>query len=179
MFPPFVLLRFTLGEVVHESLVEILFKVAPLHDVGKVGVSDSVLLKPAKLTAEEFEEMKKHTTYASRTLQEAEDHLEGNRFLRLAREVAESHQEWWDGMGYPHGLEGEGIPLSGRIMAVADVYDALISRRRYKGAYGHEEAVRIMSGENGSHFDPRVFDAFLEVQGRFREIAARFSDDNR
>lgn len=158
------------------ELVDILFKVAPLHDVGKVGVRDSVLLKPDKLTTEEFEEMKKHTLYASQTLKAAEDHLEGNRFLRLAREIAESHQEWWNGSGYPHGLEGERIPLSGRIMAVADVYDALISRRRYKGAYDHNEAVRIMTGERGTHFDPAVFDAFLIVQNEFRAIATRYAD---
>lgn len=165
-------------EVLDDETVDMLFKVAPLHDVGKVGVRDSVLLKPDKLSPEEFEEMKKHTTYATSTLQAAEDHLGGNRFLQLAREVAESHQEWWDGSGYPLGLEGDRIPLSGRIMAVADVYDALISRRRYKDAYSHEEAVEIMQGEMGTHFDPRILAAFLEVQDEFRKIAARFGDSH-
>ena len=164
-------------EVLDDETVDMLFKVAPLHDVGKVGVRDSVLLKADKLSPEEFEEMKKHTTYATATLQAAEEHLGGNRFLHLAREVAESHQEWWDGTGYPLGLEGDQIPLSGRIMAVADVYDALISRRRYKDAYSHEEAVGIMQGEMGTHFDPRILAAFLEVQNEFRKIAVRFGDN--
>jgi adenylate cyclase len=168
--------RTPFDEVLDDNTVDMLFKVAPLHDVGKVGVRDSVLLKPDKLSPEEFEEMKKHTTYATSTLQAAEDHLGGNRFLHLALEVAESHQEWWDGTGYPLGLAGDDIPLSGRIMAVADVYDALISRRRYKDAYNHEEAVEIMRQERSAHFDPRILDAFLEIQQEFRQIAARFTD---
>jgi len=162
--------------LIDDEEIDMLFKVAPLHDVGKVGVSDSILLKPDRLTEEEYEEMKKHTTYASDTILAAEEHLGGNRFLHMAREIAESHQEWWDGTGYPRGLKGEEIPFSGRLMAVADVYDALISRRRYKDAYGHEEAVEIIRGERGSHFDPDVVDAFLDLREEFREIARRFSD---
>jgi putative two-component system response regulator len=160
-----------------EDKVDMLFKVAPLHDVGKVGVRDSVLLKPGHLTGEEFEEMKKHTTYASETLLAAENHLGGNAFLAMAREIAESHQEKWDGSGYPRGLEGEEIPLSGRIMAVADVYDALVSRRTYKDAVSHREATAILVEGRGTHFDPAIIEAFIDIQGQFQDIARRYADN--
>jgi HD-GYP domain-containing protein (c-di-GMP phosphodiesterase class II) len=159
-----------------EDRVDMLFKVAPLHDVGKVGVRDSVLLKAGHLTAEEFEEMKKHTTYASETLLTAEKHLGGNAFLAMAREIAETHQEKWDGSGYPRGLKGEEIPLSGRIMAVADVYDALVSRRNYKDAVSHEEATAILAEGRGTHFDPAVIEAFIDIGDQFLDIARRYAD---
>ena len=155
----------------------LLFKSAPLHDIGKVGIPDHILLKPGKLTVEEFEIMKTHTTLGFEALRRAEEAL-GERvdFLRFAKEIALCHQEKWDGSGYPSGLKGDDIPVSARLMAVADVYDALINQRIYKPAFSHEESVRIIEQGRGSHFDPDVVDAFLSVSEDFRAIAARFED---
>lgn len=165
------------GELSQE-VIELLYKSAPLHDIGKVGVPDSVLLKPGKLTDEEYEEMKRHTIYGRDALLHAEKALGGtSSFLSYATEIAYTHQEKWDGSGYPQGLQGENIPLSGRLMAIADVYDALISRRCYKPAYTHEEAVRIIQEGRGRHFDPELTDAFLEIAEEFRRIADQFRDD--
>jgi adenylate cyclase len=154
---------------------DLLFRLAPLHDIGKVGVRDHILLKPGRLTPEEFEEMKKHTLYGSETLRLAERHLGEDSFLHLADQIARSHQEKWDGSGYPEGLKGEAIPLPARLMAVADVYDALISRRGYKEPLSHREAVETMRQGRGTHFDPDILDAFLEGEEEFRAIAARFA----
>jgi putative two-component system response regulator len=166
-----------------KSTVELLFKSAPLHDVGKVGIVDDILLKPGKLTLEEFEEMKNHTIYGRDAITRAEEALgndKGVSFLRIAREITISHHEKWDGTGYPLRLSGEDIPVSGRIMAVADVYDALISKRVYKPAMAHEEAVRIIVEGDGrttpEHFDPDVLSAFMDLNEKFREIAAKFTD---
>lgn len=147
-----------------------------MHDIGKVGVRDHVLLKPARLTREEFDEMKRHTIYGDDTLALAERHLGDDSFLRIAREFALTHQEKWDGSGYPNGLKGEQIPIAGRLMAVADVYDALVSRRVYKEAQPHEQAAAQMAAGRGTHFDPDVLDAFLANQELFKQIAQRFSD---
>ena len=144
--------------------VEMLHKSAPLHDIGKVGIPDAILLKPGKLTPEEFEIMKSHTTLGRDTIAAAENLFDApSIFLRLAREIAQYHQEKWDGSGYPEGLAGEAIPLSARLMAVADVYDALISRRVYKPPFTHNKAVRIIVDGRGTHFDPRIVDAFIEI----------------
>ncbi|WP_319776965.1 HD domain-containing phosphohydrolase [Maridesulfovibrio sp.] len=160
-----------------EELIETLYLSAPLHDVGKVGVADAILLKPGKLTAEEFEEMKKHSQFGSDALAGAEKALGGNSFLHHAREIAFAHHEKWDGSGYPRGISGEDIPLSARIMAIADVYDALISKRVYKEPFPHSKAVKIISeGRSGTHFDPRLTDIFLKIQEEFREIALEFAD---
>ena len=156
--------------------VNILHKSAPLHDTGKVGVPDSILLKPGKLTREEFEEMKMHTVYGRDTLASAEKMLGSNSFLRYAREIAYTHHEKWDGSGYPEQISGDRIPLSGRLMALADVYDALISRRVYKPPFGHQKAVSMIVNGRGAHFDPRLIDAFLEIQDEFRRIALEFAD---
>jgi putative two-component system response regulator len=166
-------------EVLTEEHVDLLYKSAPLHDIGKVGVPDSILLKPGRLTEEEFEVMKLHTTYGRDAIRAAEGKLEdlpSQSFLRFAREIAYSHQEKWDGTGYPEGLSGDDIPFSARLMALADVYDALISRRVYKPAFTHEEAVRIIGEGRGSHFDPDLVDAFLEAEQEFREIARQYAD---
>jgi putative two-component system response regulator len=166
-------------EVLTEEHVDLLYKSAPLHDIGKVGVPDSILLKPGRLTEEEFEVMKLHTTYGRDAIRAAEGKLEdlpSQSFLRFAREIAYSHQEKWDGTGYPEGLSGDDIPFSARLMALADVYDALISRRVYKPAFTHEEAVRIIGEGRGSHFDPDLVDAFLEAEQEFREIAQQYAD---
>ncbi|WP_334173906.1 two-component system response regulator [Pseudoxanthobacter sp.] len=157
--------------------IDLLFRSAPLHDIGKVGVRDNVLLKPGALTPDEFEHMKTHTTIGRDVIQAVEREVgPGIPFLRIAREVAYSHQEKWDGSGYPQGLSGTDIPLSARLMAVADVYDALISERIYKRAMAHEEAVEVIRRGRGSHFDPAVVDAFLAVAPEFQTIARRFND---
>lgn len=166
-------------DMLTDQHVELLYKSAPLHDIGKVGVPDRVLLKPDRLTDDEFELMKQHTVYGRDAITAAEEKLDDaptDSFLRFAREIAYSHQEKWDGTGYPEGLSGDDIPFSARLMALADVYDALISRRVYKPAFSHEEAARIISDGRGSHFDPDVVDAFIETEQEFREIAQRFAD---
>jgi adenylate cyclase len=161
---------------VDDAYIEHLFWSAPLHDLGKVGVPDHILLKPARLTAEEFEEIKKHTQYGKRLIDAAQAKLGDTSFLRVAGEMAFSHHEHWDGTGYPNGLKGEEIPLSGRIMAIADVYDTLISGRPYKEAVSHEKAVEIILDERGSQFDPQLIDAFGEMHATFRVIAEQFTD---
>jgi putative two-component system response regulator len=154
-----------------------LFKSAPLHDIGKVGIPDRILLKPGRLTPEEFEVMKTHTTLGRDAIQHAEQQLGVKvKFLTIAKEIAFSHQEKWDGSGYPLGLAGDEIPLSARLMAVADVYDALISERVYKKGMSHDEAVKILVDGRGKHFDPDILDAFLALQDEFRAIAARYAD---
>jgi putative two-component system response regulator len=166
-------------ELLTDRHIDLLFKSAPLHDIGKVGIPDSILLKPGPLTAEEFEVMKTHTTLGLEAIEHAEQAL-GHEvpFLRFAKEIALSHQEKWDGSGYPEGLRGAAIPLSARLMAVADVYDALISRRVYKPAFTHEQAVQMIQAGRGRHFDPEITDAFLDVQEEFRAIARRFRDED-
>jgi putative two-component system response regulator len=158
--------------------IELIFKSAPLHDIGKVGVPDSILLKPGRLTAEEFEVMKLHPALGKEAIEHAEQQMGRSApFLHFAKEIAGSHQEKWDGSGYPEGLAGESIPISARLMAVADVYDALVSRRVYKPGMSHEAASEIIHAGRGTHFDPEIVDAFVDIQAQFREIAARFSDD--
>ncbi len=156
--------------------VRLLFKSAPLHDIGKVAIRDHILLKPDKLTIEEFEAMKKHTTFGESVIQKLEKKIGESSFLHYAKEIAGSHHERFDGTGYPRGLAGQETPLSGRIMAIADVYDALISKRVYKEAYSHEKAVAIMAEGRGSHFDPTIFDAFTQLGAEFQIIADRFQD---
>ena len=159
-----------------EQVVDLLYKSAPLHDIGKVGVRDDILLKPARLTETEFAVMRFHTVYGRDAIRSAARNLGDSSFLRLAQEIAYTHQERWDGSGYPQGLAGEAIPLAGRLMAVADVYDALISRRVYKEPCDHAQAVAIIRDGRGSQFDPDMVDAFLEVQESFRRIALHFAD---
>ncbi|GAK86732.1 pole remodelling regulatory diguanylate cyclase [Vibrio ponticus] len=154
-------------------------KSAPLHDIGKVGVVDSILLKPGPLTEDEFEEMKKHTQYGYAAICAAEGSLGyADNFLIFAKEIAYSHHEKWDGSGYPQGLKGQDIPLSARIMAIADVYDALISERVYKPAFSHEKSVSIIEQSRGSHFEPLLVDVFLANAERFRQIAAAYQDNS-
>ena len=160
-----------------DRYVSMLFKSAPLHDIGKVGIPDRILLKSGKLTPEEFELMKTHTTLGRDAIQAAERQLGMSvDFLKLAKEIAYSHQEKWDGSGYPEGLRGEAIPVSARLMALADVYDALISRRVYKEGMSHEQALDFISEGRGKHFDPDMVDAFLLIHQEFRAIAQRFVD---
>jgi putative two-component system response regulator len=159
-----------------DEAIELLYLSAPLHDVGKVGVPDSILLKSGRLTDEEFEAMKKHTSFGHDALHITQQKLGSDSFLRCAKEIAFTHQEKWDGLGYPRGLKGDEIPLSGRLMALADVYDALISKRVYKPPMPHEEAVRIIEEGKGTHFDPDIVDAFLELENTFRNIALTYAD---
>ncbi len=156
-----------------DETIDLLCRSAPLHDIGKVGVSDKILLNPGKLTEQEFEEMKKHTIFGRDVILSAERKLGETSFLRFAREIAYTHHERWDGTGYPEGLKGEEIPLSGRLMALADTYDALTSKRVYRSQVAHEEAVRIILESKGSQFDPAVVDAFLALEEDFRQIASR------
>jgi putative two-component system response regulator len=162
--------------VLDEKAIELLYLSAPLHDVGKVGVRDHILLKAGRLDDAEFEQMKKHTLFGEEALRLTEQKLGQSTFLRLAREIAATHQEKWDGSGYPRGLKGEEIPLPGRLMALADVYDALISKRVYKPPMPHEKAVESIRDGRGTHFDPDVVDAFLALEDTFRNIALTFAD---
>jgi putative two-component system response regulator len=164
-------------EELSEANIKALYKAAPLHDIGKVSIPDAILLKPDRLTDEEFAVMKLHTVHGRDAIVNVENHLGyTNTFLRYAREIAYSHQEKYDGSGYPQGLAGEAIPMSARLMAVADVYDALISKRVYKPAFTHETAMEMIRQGSGEHFDPDVVDAMLTVEEEFMSIAERFSD---
>ncbi len=169
---------------------ELIWKSAPLHDIGKVGIPDHILLKPGKLSNEEFSIMKRHTVLGWDAIRTAERRLKniahgeerrvqnGYSFLRFTLEITLSHHERWDGTGYPEGLSGESIPLPARLMAIADVYDALISKRVYKTAFSHEEAIKIICAERGRHFDPRIADFFLELADDFKNIAEKFQDSD-
>lgn len=163
--------------LLNPASVEMLYRCAPLHDIGKVAIRDLILLKPGRLTPEEFEEMKQHVTFGAKALEVAEGTQGESLFLQFAREIILGHHERWDGKGYPHGLQSSDIPLPGRIMAVADVYDALISHRVYKPAYSHTQAVEIIVEGSGSHFDPVVVDAFIALGDQFRAIALAHADD--
>ncbi len=157
--------------------ITLLYRSAPLHDIGKVGIPDHILLKPGPLTDQEFIEMKRHAKYGHDAILAAEKKLGHNlSFLRYGREIAYSHHEKWDGSGYPQGLAGDAIPLSGRLMAIADVYDALISKRVYKPPFPHAKAVAIIREGRGCHFDPDLVDGFLELSEEFRQIALRYAD---
>jgi putative two-component system response regulator len=165
------------ADVLSDRIVDLLFKSAPLHDIGKVGIPDRILLKPGRLDGEEFAIMKTHTTLGRDAIVQAERHLGTEvEFLRMAKEIAYSHQEKWDGSGYPDGLSGDDIPLSARLMAVADVYDALISRRVYKPPMSHAEAVAVIVQGRGTHFDPDLVDAFVKIADEFRAIADHYAD---
>ncbi len=167
--------RFT--EFLTDANISTLFKSAPLHDIGKVAIPDRILLKPGKFTPEEFEIMKTHTTLGWEAINNAERMLGTQaEFLSMAKDIALFHQEKWDGSGYPQGRAGDRIPVSARLMAVADVYDALISRRVYKEGMPHEAAVQIIIEGKGKHFDPDMVDAFVEIQDEFRAIAQRYAD---
>jgi putative two-component system response regulator len=161
------------------ATITLLYKSAPLHDIGKVGIPDRILLKKGRLTAEEFEIMKTHTTLGRDAIAHAEAALGLElEFLHMAKEIAYSHQEKWDGSGYPQGLAGDRIPISARLMAVADVYDALISRRVYKEPMPHADAVEIIKHASGQHFDPDVVEAFVQIHQQFYAIALTYVDSD-
>lgn len=157
--------------------VDDLFASAPLHDIGKLKISNDILLKPGKLTVAEFEVMKTHTTLGKNLILCVEQQLNlPFDTFRTAKEIAHSHQEKWNGSGYPQGLHGTQIPLSARIMAVADVYDALTSPRVYKRGFSHDEALNIIRAARGQHFDPHMVDAFLVIEKEFAAVAERYAD---
>lgn len=163
--------------VLTPTTIELLFRSAALHDIGKAGIPDRILLKPGKLSPEEFEIMKTHTTLGHDAIANAKRALGVDvDYLNFAREIAYSHHEKWDGSGYPEGLAGDAIPISGRLMALADVYDALISRRVHKEAMAHEQAIAIIQQTRGRHFDPDVVDAFLAIEDHFKAIAIAYAD---
>ncbi|SFM49718.1 response regulator [Thermodesulforhabdus norvegica] len=164
------------SEVVTPRFIENIFEASPLHDIGKVAIPDSILLKPGRLTDEEMEIMKQHTVIGASALRDVLRMHPKNEFIAMGIEIAMSHHERWDGMGYPAGLAGDSIPLAARIVAVSDVYDALRSRRPYKAPLPHSNAVGIILAEKGTHFDPLVIDAFVEIQNEFERIAERLSD---
>ena len=160
------------------NYVQLLYLTSPLHDIGKVGIPDSILLKPGRLTPEEFEVMKQHSVIGGETLHAAAVAYPGAKYLQMARDIAFSHHEKFDGSGYPHGLRGEDIPLCGRIVAIADVYDALTTARVYKPAYSHEVAKNIILEGIGKHFDPEIVDAFIANEDRFVEIKEQFDSQS-
>ena len=158
--------------------IELIAKSAPLHDIGKVGIPDHILLKPGKLTAEEWAIMQNHARLGSDAIEHAEKDAERPvPFLAFAKEIARHHHEWWDGSGYPDGLAGEAIPLSARLMALADVFDALISKRVYKAPMTREGARDMICAARATHFDPDVVDAFVDEFARFSDIAGRYVDE--
>lgn len=158
------------GHIVDADYVRTIYLTSPLHDIGKVGIPDSILLKPGRLTTEEFEVMKTHPLIGNETLTAAVDNNPSATFYRFAQEIVLSHHEKWDGSGYPHGIKGADIPLSARIVAVADVYDALTTKRVYKDAFSHERAREIIVKESGRSFDPVIVDAFIAREPEFVRI---------
>ncbi|MDR0223314.1 MAG: response regulator [Oscillospiraceae bacterium] len=151
--------------------IDLLIQSAQLHDVGKISISDNILCKPGKLTPEEFEEMKNHTLFGGKVIERIQERTTSQAFLNYTKTMAISHHEKWDGTGYPHGLRGSDIPLEGRLMAIVDVYDALVSERPYKKPFSHEEAVRIIKEGSGTQFEPTLVDLFLDEEEKFRKTA--------
>ncbi len=160
---------------IDKEFIRLIYLTSPLHDIGKVGIPDAVLLKPGRLSDDEFAIMKTHAMLGAETLDAALQRYPSARFLQIARDIAATHHERWDGTGYPAGLSGQQIPLCGRIVSLADVYDALTSKRTYKDAFSHHVARSIILEGSNSHFDPEVVDAFLEIEDEFLDIRARFS----
>jgi putative two-component system response regulator len=165
--------------VIDKHYIGLLTRSAPLHDIGKVGIPDHVLLKPGKLNAEEWEIMKTHTELGAIAIDKAEkDVNEPVEFLSLSKDIVRYHHERWDGMGYPRGLAKDEIPLSARIMAVADVFDALISKRVYKEPFTLKKSIEIIKSERGKHFDPDIIDTFMTVTDKFVEISNKYKAEN-
>lgn len=161
-------------ELLTDSYINDLFSTAPLHDIGKVGIPDEILLKPGRLTSEEFEIMKKHVDYGVAALQPGVGHLPVGGFIDTALEIISAHHERFNGTGYPKGTSGADIPLPGRLMAIIDVYDALVSERVYKTAIDHEVAMEMIQEESGQHFDPEIVEAFFGIEETIKEIAGMF-----
>jgi putative two-component system response regulator len=161
---------------VNAEYIRLIYQTSPLHDIGKVGIPDSVLLKPGRLSDREFEIMKTHTEIGAQTLDAALRQFPGIKFLEMSRDIAATHHERLDGSGYPRGLAGEEIPLCGRIVALADVYDALTSKRVYKNAFAHDVAKSIICADTGKQFDPIVVEAFCSTEPQFIAVRDRYSE---
>lgn len=164
-------------DLITPQYIDSIYAASPLHDIGKVGIPDSVLLKPGKLTDKEWEIMRSHTLIGANTLRAVCEKHPGNAFIRIGIEIAESHHEKWDGSGYPHGLKGKDIPLSARILALADVYDALTSVRCYKAAFSHEQSRAIIVDSASKHFDPVIVEAFLNSEAHFIRVKKEYQDE--
>jgi len=156
--------------VIDQEFVENIYHASPLHDIGKVGIPDHILLKPGRLTPEEFDIMKQHTVIGAHTLKAVQDIYQGNVFIEMGIDIARSHHERWDGTGYPDMISGQEIPLPARIMAVADVYDALCTNRCYKTAIPHDKAIAVICGGRGTHFAPDVVDVLVELEKDLQEL---------
>jgi putative two-component system response regulator len=167
----------TFAELLTPAFIDTLYLSVPLYDMGSIGIPDRILLKPGRLTPEELTIMRTHPTIGHAAIVRAEKTLgRASPRLAIAKDLVLCHQEKWDGSGYPRALAGTDIPVSARILAIADVYDALISSKVYKAGVPHDKAVQIIFSERGSHFDPDMVDAFIEIQDAFAEIAKRFAD---
>ena len=162
--------------LIDQAFIDNIYAASPLHDIGKVGVPDQILLKPGKLSPEEWPIMQTHTTLGAETLRAVDRQHPGNAFIRVGIDIAECHHEKWDGSGYPHGLVGSAIPLAARILALGDVYDALTSRRCYKPAFSHVVSRAYLLEQSGRHFDPEVVDAFLRCEDTFIRIRNSHQD---
>lgn len=166
------------SDQINYEFIKLIYLTSPLHDIGKVGIPDRILLKPGRLNDQEFEAMKLHTVVGAETLGALARQFPDASFLKMAHEIAMSHHERWDGTGYPHKLKGEDIPLAARIVAIADVYDALISKRVYKSAFSHTVARDMIVEEAGNHFDPKLVEIFAQYETDFEEIRVRFSEES-
>lgn len=162
--------------IIDNTFIDNIYAASPLHDIGKVGVPDNILLKPGKLTPDEWELMKTHTMIGAQTLMEVDKQHPGNDLIRTGMAIAGGHHERWDGKGYPYGLVGEEIPLVARILALGDVYDALTSKRCYKEAFSHEKSRDIIVSESGTHFDPEIAEAFIDAEEEFKRVRLFFQD---
>lgn len=164
------------SRILNEETIDLIYKCAPLHDIGKVAIPDDILKKPGKLTQEEFGIMKTHTTHGHEVLLSAKTRLDAGNYLKCAGTIALTHHEKWDGSGYPRGLSGDNIPVEGRLMAIADVYDALVTKRVYKPPFPHSQAIAIIIEGKGKHFDPDMVEVFKDHAEAFRAIALEFAD---
>lgn len=161
-----------------DDYIELICSAAPLHDIGKIGIPDSILSKPGRLSETEFEIMKKHVEYGVNSIKRPEYEKFSSPFLSIAAEIVAAHHEKYDGTGYPAGLKGAQIPLPGRLMAIIDVYDALVNKRIYKPAYSHEEALAIIAEGKSTHFDPEITDAFFDIENIVRRISEKYIGSN-
>ncbi len=164
------------SQIITPEYIDLITKSAPLHDIGKIVVPDAVLKKPGRLTDEEFEEIKRHTLEGGRIVKEVLGVSNDKEYIQTASDIATYHHEKWNGTGYPKGLKGEEIPLSARIMAIADVFDALVSKRCYKKEMSFEEAVECIKVSSGSHFQPELVEIFLDCQEDFRHVMEKYKD---
>lgn len=162
--------------ILNEETIDRIYKCSPLHDIGKVAIPDTILKKPGKLTKEEFDVMKTHATHGYKVLLSGKTRLDTGAYMKCAASIALTHHEKWDGSGYPRGLSGENIPIEGRLMAIADVYDALVSKRVYKPPFPHSQAMAVILEGKGKHFDPEMVEVFKHHAETFRAIAIEFAD---